>query len=126
VSCPENAHCLDGKCECDDGYQAQQKKRRTDQLVCVSSDPCANMNCPQYSHCRQGDCICDDGYQDSNNQKKRTNPVCVPINDGAVQDYDENGKKGDANAAPSLQASLVLAVLTSALTTCMIAAFQCF
>ena len=68
VTCPKNARCTGGQCQCDVGYVAKTKQveripgEPETELTCV--DPCVNVKCGKNAECTQGTCECESGYED--------------------------------------------------------------
>jgi len=53
VDCGANGMCLDGTCDCEDGYSGTN---------CEIFDPCFSVDCGENGQCVDGTCACDDGY----------------------------------------------------------------
>ncbi len=52
--CPPNSTCVDGVCECDEGFSG---------VNCEIQDLCSNVICPTNAECEDGDCYCLAGYE---------------------------------------------------------------
>ena len=68
VTCPENAHCKAGQCQCDAGHRPTQHLTGNPfepetVLECVP-DPCHGVVCGGNSACTNGTCQCNSGYDD--------------------------------------------------------------
>ncbi len=68
VTCPKNAHCSGGQCQCDVGYRETHRLVGTPGepepvLKCVR-DPCHGKVCGKNSVCSNGQCGCESGYED--------------------------------------------------------------
>ena len=56
VICGPNAHCEDGDCFCDNGYEGNPI------LGCDPTDPCSGVTCGTNAYCFEGECHCQNGY----------------------------------------------------------------
>ena len=59
INCGTNAHCEDGQCLCDEGYEGNPT------IAChqYEEDKCKDVTCGTNEHCEDGTCVCDDGYE---------------------------------------------------------------
>ena len=57
VDCGANGECVDGTCDCEDGYSGAN---------CEIFDPCFSVDCGDNGTCVDGMCDCEDGYYGDN------------------------------------------------------------
>lgn len=57
VDCGVNGTCIDGTCDCEDGYSG---------VNCEIFDPCFSVDCGDNGTCVDGTCDCEDGYYGDN------------------------------------------------------------
>lgn len=58
VTCGTQAQCVEGACECNQGFVGDPT------VECTPADPCANVDCSYGASCAQGVCSCDPGFDD--------------------------------------------------------------
>ncbi len=57
IDCGLNGECLDGTCDCEDGYSG---------VNCQIFDPCFTIDCGDNGTCVDGTCDCEEGYYGDN------------------------------------------------------------
>ncbi|VDD77799.1 unnamed protein product [Mesocestoides corti] len=112
VRCGYNAHCVNGTCHCNEGYDGDARyecrpvyadvrcgyNARCSDGVCVCEagfegdpyshcrqipDRCANVRCGYNARCSDGVCVCEDGFEgDPNIQCNRVADPCVNVRCG--------------------------------------------
>ena len=68
VTCPENAQCKAGQCQCEAGYKPTQRPTGSpgelDTVLECVPDPCHGVVCGSNSACTNGTCQCNSDYED--------------------------------------------------------------
>ncbi|CAB3994571.1 neurogenic locus notch homolog 1-like, partial [Paramuricea clavata] len=86
AKCAENAHCEQGRCVCNDGYQETFEKRCEIQPG-GAADPCTPNRCKNGGVCHQpGRCECPEGYDGK---------FCEDDNKNGNNDDDENNNNNN-------------------------------